>query len=68
MQLRLRRKPVRGGEGLSNLKIKIVVNGKKLPANAFVQKIFWETLCGMSRSLRGVDKEITSIEISASKE
>lgn len=61
-------KTIRGGEGLSDLKIKIVVNGKKLPTNEFVQKILWETLCGMTRSLKGVDPEITSIEISASKE
>jgi hypothetical protein len=53
---------------LSDLKIKIVVNGKKLPANEFVQKMFWETLCGMVRSLKGVDEDIDSIEISASKE
>jgi hypothetical protein len=53
---------------LSDLKIKIVVNGKKLPANEFVQKIFWETMCGMVRSLRDVDENIESIEISASKE
>ncbi len=58
----------KGGEGVSELKIKIVVNGKKLPANEFVQSIFWETLCGMVRSLRDVDKKIESIEISASKE
>jgi len=56
------------GENVSELKIKIVVNGKKLPANEFVQSIFWETLCGMVRSLRDVDKKIETIEITASKE
>ena len=56
------------GENVSDVKIKIVVNGKKLPANEFVQNIFWETLCGMARSLRGVEKDIESIEISAKKE
>jgi molybdopterin-guanine dinucleotide biosynthesis protein MobB len=56
------------GEGMSEVKIKIVVNGKKLPTNEFVQSMFWETLCGMARSLKGVDKDIESIEISASKE
>jgi len=53
---------------LSDLKIKMVVNGKKIPANDFVQNMLWETLCGMARSLKGVDQEITSIEILASKE
>lgn len=45
-----------------------MVNGKKLPTNEFVSSIFWETLCGMMRSLKGVDSEIEKIEISASKE
>jgi len=58
----------RGGEMLSDLKVKIIVNGKKIPANEFVQNMLWETLCGMARSLKGVDGEITSIEITASKE
>lgn len=53
---------------MSDVEIKIVVNGKKLPTNPFVQKMFWETLCGMARSLKGVEQEIESIEISASKE
>jgi molybdopterin-guanine dinucleotide biosynthesis protein MobB len=61
-------KTLKGGEGLSDLKIKIVVNGKKIPANDFVQNMFWETLCGMARSLKGVEQEIESVEISASKE
>jgi hypothetical protein len=56
------------GESVSEVKIKIVVNGKKMPANGFVQSMFWETLCGMARSLKGVGKDIESIEISASKE
>lgn len=56
------------GEKLSEAKVKIVVNGKKVPANEFVQNIFWETMCGMVKSLRGMDSEIKSIEISASKE
>ena len=68
MQLRLRKESLKGGEGLSDVDIKIVVNGKKLPTNPFVQKMFWETLCGMARSLKGVEQEIESIEISASKE
>ena len=58
----------KGGEGLSDVNIKIVVNGKKLPANEFVQNMFWETLCGMVRALKGVEKDVDSIEISASKE
>lgn len=58
----------KGGEKVPKLKVKIVVNGKKLTANPFVQKIFWETTCGMVKSLRGVDKEIESLEISLSKE
>jgi len=58
----------KGGEKLPKLKVKIVVNGKKLPANPFVQKIFWETTCGMVKSLRGADKKIDSLEISISKE
>lgn len=53
---------------MSEVKIKISVNGKKVPANEFIQGMFWETLCGMVRSLKGVEKDIESIEISASKE
>jgi molybdopterin-guanine dinucleotide biosynthesis protein len=62
------KKKQKEGEDVSEVKIKIVVNGKKLPANEFVQSMFWETLCGMARSLKGVDKDIESIEITASKE
>lgn len=60
----------KNGEGasMSDVKLKIVVNGKKIAANEFVQNIVWETLCGMTKSLKGVGPEIKSIEISASKE
>lgn len=48
--------------------LEIRVNGEEVPANEFIKSMFWETLSGMVRSLRGVEPEIRNIEISVSKE
>jgi len=56
------------GVDVSKINLKIMVNGKKLPTNQFVKTMFWQTLSGMMRSLKGVDPEINRIEITAYKE
>jgi len=56
------------GDTLTDLNIEIMVNGKRVPTNEFVESMFWHTLIGMISSLKGVDEEIKKIEISASKE
>lgn len=58
----------KSGGKMSDITLKILVNGEKVPTNEFVESIYWETMCGMVRSLKGVDKDIKSIEILASKE
>lgn len=55
------------GERVTDVELKLVVNGKKIAANDFVKNMMWETLSGMMRSLKGVEGEIESIEISAKK-
>jgi molybdopterin-guanine dinucleotide biosynthesis protein MobB len=55
------------GVKMADVDLKLIVNGKKLAANEFVQNMIWETLSGMMRSLKGVEGEIRSIEISAKK-
>jgi len=53
---------------MTDVELKIVVNGKKISANEFVQNMVWETLAGMMRSLKGVEGDIKSIDISVKKE
>jgi len=55
------------GGRMIGVELRLVVNGKKLAANEFVENMIWETLSGMMRSLKGVEGEIRSIEISAKK-
>lgn len=55
------------GGKMTDVELRLVVNGKKLAANEFVQNMIWETLSGMMRSLKGVEGDIKSIEISAKK-
>jgi len=55
-------------ETMSDVELKLVVNGKKIAANEFVKNMVWETLAGMMHALKGVDKKIESIEISVKKE
>ena len=57
-----------GVDDMAEVKLEILVNGKKIAANEFVNKMVWETLSGMMRSLKQVDENIKSIEISARKE
>lgn len=56
-----------GGGRMAEVDLKLVVNGKNLAANEFVKNMMWETLSGMMRSLKGVEGDIKSIEISAKK-
>jgi len=53
---------------MTDVKLKIAVNGKNIESNEFVKNMLWETLAGMMRSLKGVDKDLKTIEISAKKE
>ncbi|MEM4262576.1 MAG: molybdopterin-guanine dinucleotide biosynthesis protein MobB, partial [Thermoplasmata archaeon] len=55
------------GGKMTDVELRLVVNGKKLATNEFVQNMIWETLCGMMRSLKGVEGDVKSIEISAKK-
>jgi hypothetical protein len=44
------------------VKISIKVNGKEIPLTEFPTEIITNTLCGMMKSLKGVD-EIKNVEI-----
>lgn len=46
--------------------VELVVNGKKIGLNNFVQGFISETLIGMVKSLHGVD-EVETIELKVSK-
>jgi hypothetical protein len=37
------------------MRIELKINGEEIPLNDFVQRFITGTLCGMLRSLRGVD-------------
>ena len=41
----------------------ILVNGKKIPANTFVQEFMGETVIGMVRKLKRTDDEIKTVQV-----
>jgi hypothetical protein len=49
------------------VRIELKINGKDIPLNGFVQRFLVGTLCGMLRSLHGVD-DIRTVDLTLTSE
>lgn len=49
------------------LKLKLIVDGKEIPVNEFVEKILTGTIVGGVTSLRGIKEDWKSIKIEISE-
>jgi len=45
------------------MEIELIVNGKKIPLNRYVQTVFCNVISALISTLKGVDEEWESVEI-----
>lgn len=52
----------------NSMKVRVVVDGKEIPINEFVNQILGGTISGAVMSLKGVDKDWGTIEIKVERD